>query len=88
MTEQQILDRLIAAKHLSELILEHDYLPSGNYNVVVGLSEIYTYLYKGNVQLHCGECVKEMFNRLYNHYYLEAIKKEEVKTKPKKNAKA
>ena len=79
MDNQTILDRLIAAKPLAELVLEHDYLPSGNYNTVVQLSEIYKHLYKGNVQLHCGNCVKEMFVRLYKHYYPDAIKETEVK---------
>ena len=33
---------------------------------------------KGNIQLHCSSCVKEMFVRLYNFYYPEAIKSTET----------
>lgn len=74
MDQKDILDKLIAAKPLADLIIEHNYLPSGNYNVVVSLSEIYTYLYKGKVQLHCPSCVREMFIRLYHYYYPDLIK--------------
>jgi hypothetical protein len=81
MDDKTILDKLIAAKPLADLIIDHNYLPSGNYNVVVSLSEIYTYLYKGNVQLHCPSCVREMFIRLYHYYYVDAIKE----LKPKEN---
>ena len=78
MDEKVILDKLIAAKPLAELILLHDYLPSGNYNVVADLANIYKHIYKGNIQLHCSSCVKEMFVRLYNFYYPEAIKSTET----------
>lgn len=83
MDQKDILDKLIAAKPLADLIIDHNYLPSGNYNVVVSLSEIYTYLYKGNVQLHCPSCVREMFIRLYHYYYPDLIKE----FKPIENAK-
>lgn len=91
MDQKDILDKLIAAKPLADLIIDHNYLPSGNYNVVVSLSEIYTYLYKGKVELHCPSCVREMFIRLYHYYYPDLIKeltpKEDATRKAKSNRK-
>ena len=85
---QTKLDKLIAAQPVAELILKHNYLPSGNSHIIKSLNELHKEVYGKGVMLHCSSCITDMVKRLYNYTKPELIKqltpKEDGKRKTKK----
>lgn len=83
MDAQTIVKELNAHAELAHLVIDHNYLPSGNANVVLALNAIHKEIYGHSVNLYCGSCIADMFKKLYTHVkpQMEA-KLTETKTEP------
>ena len=88
MDKQTILDKLLAAEPVADLVLKHNYLPQGNSHVINELNEIHRQLFNKGVMLHCSSCITDMMKRLYIHVKPQLINeltpKENGKGKTKK----